>query len=287
MTVKIIAILACVPFYVINSFCDKIVSLKYGNQSKILYNCIKFLFGGIIFLPLFLFDNSPKFACGTIICGLICGIMYAINKTVILNGYEKTSIIFMTFCHSAGMITPCIIGNFLWNEKLSFLSISGIILTVFSIVILTDTKKENKKFDALGIIIGIIVFLASGGVMITQKLMGIYFCNQSIKAYNFYSFFTAFIILSCFSKPRKATEYKKLKLMSVYALLSAVSLCIISAVMTYLAISIPSIILFPLFNGLGIICVSIGSAAVFKENLTIKKVIGIILGICGLCVINF
>jgi len=56
--------------------------------------------------------------------------------------------------------------------------------------------------------------------------------------------------------------------------------------MTSLAALVPSAILFPLFNGLGIMLVCLGSALVFKEKLTAKKLVGLGLGVAGLCFIN-
>ena len=68
---------------------------------------------------------------------------------------------------------------------------------------------------------------------------------------------------------------------------SAVSLCVISLVMTSLAGKVPSVVLFPLFNGSGIILVSLGSILVFKEKLTRKNLAGLFLGVIGLCLVNF
>ena len=56
--------------------------------------------------------------------------------------------------------------------------------------------------------------------------------------------------------------------------------------MTLLAGKVPSIIMFPLFNGLGIILVCIATAVFFKEKLTPKKIIGVLLGLGGLCLMN-
>ena len=297
---KIFIILACVPLYMANSFCDKFVSSKGGNKYNFLYNCIKFLIAALCTLPLFLCDSAPKFKMGAILCGISCGVMYAISKMIILKGYEMTSVTFMTLCHSAGMILPCVIGHFFWSETMSVLSLVGILLAVTSIVLLKDSKSDKKSFDLMGILIGIVVFLTSGGIMVIQKLLGLYFAEQSVGAYNFYSFVAAFLILSFFISPNKnggATqnavllpkkEHKKdMQVVVPCAAGSAVSLCVISFVMTSLAGSVPSTILFPLFNGSGIICVCIGSVFLFKEKLTIKKIIGLILGLCGLFLVNF
>lgn len=285
MSIDILIILACVPLYIVNSFCDKHISSQNGNKHNILYNGIKFLMGSILLIPMALTDNAPKLEFGVVLCGVACGVMYAVSKTVILKGYETTSVAFMTLCHASGMIIPCIIGHLFWSEKIGVLSVIGILLAVISIVLLKDSKTNEMKFKTVSIVIGIVVFLTSGGVMVAQKLMGLYFAEQSIGAYNFYSFIVAFFILCLFIKPKNLDKKSK-KTVLICAIGSAVSLSIISFVMTGLAGSVPSIILFPLFNGLGIIFVCIGSVFAFKEKLSTKNVVGLLLGVCGLCLVN-
>lgn len=281
---EIIIILLCIPLYIINSFCDKHISAKYSG-SGFIYNVEKFLIGSVILLPIMLTDSGAKLKAGVLICGAACGIMYAISKTVILKGYEKTSVAFMTFCHSAGMIMPCVYGNFFWDEPLSLLAVIGIILAVFSAVLLKGGDGEKKNYSISGIMIGIVVFLASGGVMMCQKFMGKYFAEQSVGAYNLYSFFIAFLLLGFFVKPQKEI-IKSAKGVLPFALGSSLSLCIISLVMTAIAGEVPSVIMFPLFNGLGIILVCIGSVFVFKEKMNLKKTLGLVAGLIGLCLIN-
>lgn len=289
MTEEIFIILACVPLYVINSFCDKIISSKEKNRYNYFYNTVKFLICSICMLPMLFFEKKSIFAAGSLFCGICCGIMYAISKTVMLKGYERSSVAFMTLCHSSGMIVPCIIGHFFWFEKLSAVSVLGMILAILSIVLLKGGNIKSKKIDLKGYVFGVSVFLTSAGVMIAQKLMGIYFAEQSISAYNFYSFIVPFLIICCFVKPKQLEggEKKNKQLACFCALGSAVSLCVISFVMTGLSGKVPSVLLFPLFNGLGIIFVCIGSIFAFKEKLTIKKLIGLAVGVIGLSLINF
>lgn len=289
MTQEILIILACVPLYVINSFCDKIASTKGQNKYNPFYNAIKFLICSICMIPVLLLDGAPLCARGSLLCGIACGVMYAISKTVMLKGYEMTSVTFMTLCHSSGMILPCIIGHFFWTEKLNILSIGGIILAILSIVLLKSDKGEGKQINGKGVLLGAIIFFTSAGVMLTQKLMGIYFSDQSVGAYNAYSFFSAFCILCCFVKPAQIRSSDKKEKKSIYlcAAGSAVSLSIIGFVMTSLSGAVPSIILFPLFNGLGIIFVCIGSVFAFREKFTSQKVIGLVVGLLGLCLVNF
>lgn len=285
---KILIILACVPLYVINSFCDKVLSTKNGNSFNYIYNCLKFCICSLCMIPLLFVKVSSLFAAGSIVCGVSCGLMYAVSKTVMLKGYEATSVAFMTLCHSAGMIVPCIIGHFLWSEKLSVLSIMGILVTIFAITLLKDNRAATTKFKAKGIIFGLIIFLTSGGVMISQKAMGVYFETEGVSAYTLYSFIVPALILSLLSKPKtiKNINLKDKKTIGFCALGSAISLSVIGFVMTRLASSVPSVILFPLFNGLGIIAVCIGSVFAFKEKLSIKNVVGLLLGVCGLCLVN-
>ena len=285
---KMLIILACVPLYVINSFCDKVVSTKNGNSFNYIYNCLKFCICSLCMIPLLFMKVSSLFAAGSIVCGVSCGLMYAVSKTVMLKGYEATSVAFMTLCHSAGMIVPCIIGHFLWSEKLSVLSIMGILVTIFAITLLKDNRAATTKFKAKGIIFGLIIFLTSGGVMISQKVMGVYFETEGVSAYTLYSFIVPALILSLLSKPKtiKNINLKDKKTIGFCALGSAISLSVIGFVMTGLASSVPSVILFPLFNGLGIIAVCIGSVFAFKEKLSKQNVVGLILGVLGLYIIN-
>lgn len=283
---EIFIILACVPLYAINAFCDKYASMKSGIRMNVFYNALKFFIGSFFFIPLIILDDAPKFGWGSILCGIVCGIMYAISKTLIMTGYEKTSVAFMSLCHAAGMIIPCVLGHFLWEERLSLISIIGILLAICSIVLLRDSKSVAKKYELLGIILGFIIFLTSGTVMVMQKIMSLYFAEQSVSAYNYYSFVIAFLILIVVSKPR-ADIKSRTKLVYPFAIGSALSLCIISIIMTLLAGVVPSIVLFPLFNGIGIILVCFGSIFLFKEKLTLKKLIGVIIGILGLCLVNF
>ena len=285
MTKEILIIISCVPLYVINSFCDKIISSKEQNRYNYFYNAVKFLICSICMLPMLIVEKMPVFVSGSLLCGICCGVMYAISKTVMLKGYEKTSVAFMTLCHSSGMILPCIIGHFFWSEKLSAMSVLGMILAIISIVLLKGENAGNKNFNFNGAIFGVIIFLTSAGVMIAQKLMGIYFSEQSVSAYNFYSFVIPFLIISCFVRPKKLLGKGKL-FVCVCALGSAASLCIISFVMTSLSGKVPSVLLFPLFNGLGIIFVCIGSLFAFKEKITAKKLIGLALGVIGLYLVN-
>ena len=145
MIEEIFIILACVPLYVINSFCDKIISSKEKNRYNYFYNTVKFLICSICMLPMLFFEKKSIFAAGSLFCGICCGIMYAISKTVMLKGYERSSVAFMTLCHSSGMILPCIIGHFFWSEKLSAVSVLGMILAILSIVLLKGGNIKSKK----------------------------------------------------------------------------------------------------------------------------------------------
>ncbi|MBR1867568.1 MAG: EamA family transporter [Clostridia bacterium] len=104
-----------------------------------------------------------------------------------------------------------------------------------------------------------------------------------------YSFSVAFLLLCFTVKPRQIKTLAKNDRKSILlrATGSAISLAVISFTMTKLAGSVPSIILFPLFNGSGIIIVYLMSVFVFKEKPTKKKVFGLISGLLGLFLINF
>ncbi len=283
----IFVIFLCVPLFAVNSFCDKYASEYHNQANNFKYNACKFFVGSLILLPLFLLNNPQNIEIGSVICGILCGLMYTINKTFILRGYQKTSVSFMTLSHAAGMLIPCIIGHFFWNEKITLISLTGMIVTVIAIMLIKNKKTENGARG--GLLIGIFVFLSSGGVMVLQKIMGLYFPKDNISAYNFYSFVipAAIMLLFSFMTNKGKNTAKISKKVFLSAIGSSVSLCVISLVMTSLAGKIPSEILFPFFNGTGIIAVCVGSVFVFKERINALQILGIFLAILGMCLVNF
>lgn len=288
---EIIIIIACLPLYVLNSFCDKYISTLSGNRYNYPYNMFKFFLSGLCLFPIFLADDAPRFTAEVILCGISCGIIYAVSKIVTLKGFEESSVAFITFCHSAGMIIPCVIGHFFWSEPVRITAAIGMILAVFSVVLLKDAPQ--KKMHHMGVLYGVIVFIASGGVMICQKLMGLYFYESSVSAYNFYAFMVSAMIVGLLTKVKKSEEKNSVDSIEkirqkilICAAGSGISLSMINLVMTEISGKIPSVIMFPLFNGLGVILVCIGSAAVFKEKITPKKAAGLVIGLAGLFLIN-
>ena len=277
-------IILCIPLYILNSFCDKSISVKNSTGIHAAYNLLKFLIGSLLLFPLFCLDPSRTHGI-VILYGILCGFLYALSKMLILSGYEQTSIAFMTLCHAAGMLLPCIVGHFLWGETLSLLSLVGILLVVASIFLLKDSKKVEHRTNRKGIFFGVAVLFTSGGVMVLQKVMGMYHPDSGVDAYNFYSFLFAFLLLGIFAG--KSTAFHMVSKKMVFSALgSAVSLCIISLVMTHLASSFPSVILFPLYNGSSILLVTLLSALRFHEHITPKKGIGMAVGLLGLYLIN-
>ena len=281
---KIIFILACIPLYITNSFCDKYISTLNCKFTNIRYNLIKFFIGTVILLPFFIGD-SAKFQWGILLCGVLNGLILVISKVLMLYGYEKTSVAYMTLCHSSGLLLPCILGHFLWNETLTPAALFGILLVILSILLLKDTGSKNQT-SIIGILIGLIILFASGGVMVLQKVVGLYFQGMGAEAFNFYGFLSAAILLSRLNGTDKGKIAGKKKVL-LCAAGSAISLCVISIVMTRMTSSIPSVIMFPLFNGLGVILVTLLSARIFKEKMTVRSGLGIVLGLFGLFLTNF
>ena len=72
----------------------------------------------------------------------------------------------------------------------------------------------------------------------------------------------------------------------VYGIFLALAIFSINLLVTLLAQYVPSVILFTVSSAVSLIVASIVGATVFKEKLTVKNILGCVLGIAAIIVVN-
>lgn len=156
----------------------------------------------------------------------------------------------------------------------------------------------------------IVNLLVNGGVMIFQKVFAVYRLDGNVALYSFLTFAINAVLLSIcllvrtlINKRTPAltgtahepivsgnenadTHTRFEKILYLYGALLALAIFTLNLLITMLAKTVPSVVLFPVSACIAITVTTLIGAIVFKEKLTLRKIIGIAFGIGSIVIIN-
>ena len=127
--------------------------------------------------------------------------------------------------------------------------------------------------------------------MFCQKYFGEKVPNGNVSVFSMLSFLVPSVLLTFgilfMGKTQKAVEKVEFpKKLYLYAAILSFAVFIIQQFVTILTPMLSSVILFTLVNGGATVIAAIVGAVCYKEKLTIKSIIGIVLGIASLICIK-
>lgn len=232
----------------------------------------------------------------TVICSLITALLFALDLYSGIEAVKGATLAVCNMVAMGGLFIPCVVGIFLFDEPMSLWQWLGLIVFVASIYFLaSDSKAAYNKFTLKTLLMLILSFLANGAVMVVQKYFALLAPGGNVAAYSFMTFgFNAVIMLLCFSalliKRKKTVEPSKLerlpKKLYLYGTLLAVAVFAINQLVTTMAETVPSVILFTVSSAISVIITCIVGATVFKEKITWKNIVGLVLGIGSIVIVN-
>ncbi len=221
------------------------------------------------------------FSSGTFLAlGSVCGIKALNSGTIVLNSMFAT----------AGLIVPCILGVFFFEEPVSILQILCILLLFVSTILLIDSsKKISAGFSKKTIFYSVGSLITNGMVMFCQKLFGELQPNGNVSMFSMVTFLLPALVMLIaipFIPKQKEVSSKLPASLIVYAMILAFAVFVIQQIVTMLTPLLSSAVLFTFVNGGATVIAAIVGAVVYKEKLTLKSVIGIVLGISAMVCIK-
>ena len=126
--------------------------------------------------------------------------------------------------------------------------------------------------------------------MLTQKLFAISLPNGSIAAFHFWGFlFSALfsLVLYLAAGKKEASQGKITPKLTIYGIVLSAAMLTISMLSTFVSGFVPAVVLFSMVNGGGLLLCAVVSVFVYREKLTIKMLVGLLLGAAALTMINF
>ncbi|MEG2380143.1 MAG: hypothetical protein RSB38_00410 [Oscillospiraceae bacterium] len=225
-------------------------------------------------------------------CSIICGISIAVCMVANLMALKEGAIVLVQVFAMAGILVPCISGSFLFGEKVSILQFIGIgILIISTLLLMQYNKSIYGKLTPKTIFLLLITLISNGTTMLAQKMFAFYVPSGNVSMFSFLQFIIPTIVLALLIKPIAKQEGLKVKIPSknvfIFGSILAVAILTVSQLSTVVSKALPSVLVFPIVNGGGLILTTILAATCFKEKLSVKSSLGLILAIISLVIINF
>ena len=278
----------------IKGFCGKKLSDKVVSLNGVFYiNFLRMLLCIAIGFFIVLFDNINGLALPPYILLItaVSGIFTALFVAGWIACIRKGAYVLVDVFIMSGAIITILLCNLFFKEKITlFHCIGFLLLTVGAYVMCSYSSNIKSKLTKKSFLILFLCGLFSGLVDFSQKWYVKTLPLGSIAVFNFYTYlFAALTLLICFLISKKIENKENDgKSFYVFWVICAMAAFLFtnSYFKTLAARYIDSAVLYPLSNTMSIILSAIMASIFFKERITGKCVIGIIISIVALVIIK-
>ncbi len=239
-------------------------------------------------------ENTALWDINTVLISLFCAIATSAYVIVWLFSVRRGAFMLSTVFVMLGVAVTVALSGIFFGEPITLKDIlSFAVLVVASLVMCSYNKDVNGKLDVLSVILLIFCGLLNGLMDFSQKLFVYNSRGGSVEVFNFYTYLFSAVMLGIvflfFNKEKyKGNENPKSSLKSVFVFIALMGIATFlgSYFKTLSAITIPSAVMYPLFQGFTLPLTTLMTAIVFKEKITVKSVIGITLAFLSVLIIN-
>lgn len=285
LLISLMCIFAVAKITLQSDFSKKSDKSLYDN---VFYNMLMFLVAALFFSPFLLNGSIQRI---TLVQGVIMGVLSVIFQFSYICAFSTGKMTLTVIINNFSMLLPIGVSYYMFNEPLGFMKIIGILLALVSLVLVTSKGKKDtisKKSDnILWLVFMVLVFLSNGFISVNQKIYSKIAPNLQIFDFVAIAYISATVISVVILIVIRFLNNQKKSNLSSKMLISGASAGVIIGIFqclnTYAASVIDGAVLYSSYN-----CVtSILSAAVgrilFKERLSKKQFVGVIIGI--LCIV--
>lgn len=281
---------------VTKGYCGKRTS-GYVNETKdaMLANTVRMAFCIVIgFAMIAIQGDIGLLKVSPLMLGIaaLSGITTSIFVVSWLISVKKGAYMMLDVFLMLGVVVPLVGSNLMFGETIKATQWVGLAILLVAVFIMCSYNNSIKtKMSVSSFILLVVCGVANGLTDFSQKLF-VNLCTDSTNAvFNFYTYvFSAAVLIICyfFFKRKSDKDAPKVDFKPIFIYIMIMSICLFaySYFKTNAANYLPSAQLYPLSQGAALILSSIMSATLFKEKLTAKGIIGILLSFVALIIIN-
>lgn len=193
-----------------------------------------------------------------------------------------------------GVLVPTLASYALFGEPIRINQWIGMAVVFVAVLIMCSYNNSIKeKITPASMLLLVVCGLSNGITDFSQKCFVKTAPEVPVSAFNFYTYiFSAITLLICYivlnhrASQKEEKKESPLKHIIGYVLLMSLCLFLNSYFKTLAAAHLDSAQLYPLNQGAALILSSVMAAVFFKEKLTMKAIIGLVIAFVGLLIIN-
>ena len=273
----------------------KTTSGKIEGRTQLLgYTAFQYLVSAVLSVFLLtdqnsLFSVSPTGMAISVLGGIAMFTSSLCSMTALKNGVQ---LVLTSLFSSMSILIPTVASVFLFGEAMSIWQIAGVAALLYAACLLLGiTGASCRNFSARGLLLLLGLFLADGLTMLAQKCYPHYEPQADTAVYTFASFGTAFVLTGLMAGTDMVrTKTPITRVLSKDILIGGTVLAVMLFVIMYLGIvAVPlvsAVVLYSLVAGGTLIIAFLVGAIVFKEPVTRRNLVGLLIGIAALVVIN-
>ncbi len=220
------------------------------------------------------------------------GIMLLISSVSSLYAIKSGTMALSSLFSTAGLIVPCVAGIFMYHIPMSLGQWAGVLLFLAaSVLLIGDTKKLYSGFSFKTLILLLIAMLSNGAVMMVQTMFAKNVQGGDVTTFSFLGFLIPGVLLGIFAcvyrvaAPSQCHEKMQKKLL-IFALISSIAVFFVNQLATIATVKTEPVILFTFINGGNTIIAAVIAALFFKEKITLKSGLGLLIGIAALIMVK-
>ena len=218
--------------------------------------------------------------------GLFSGIMYLVSFVFMQWNMRKNGVVLTSTFTKLGVLVPTIMAIVVFREQPKLMQTLGIILAIAAIIIIHFDKENDGAAKAVGGSFKIWLLLQLLVSGFTDSLANIYDKAGSAALKDHYLFYT---FLAALALAVIMTFQKKVKI-SMWDLIFGFIIGIpnyFSASFLLLALqSVPAIITYPVYSVGTIVAITAGSVVLFKEQISSRKRVALLIVMLALVLLN-
>ncbi len=220
----------------------------------------------------------------TLVLGVAFGAVTALGTFFTLSALHSGPLAYTTVITSLSTIVPTLSGSLFWGESIAWIQMLGVGLMLVCFVLSVDFSGERKAASWRWFSCTMLAFACTGMIGVMQK----WHQNTTFKDERDGFLVVAFAVSALCSlcavlvrgRTIRATIKKGVTLrLVVYILAAGICAAANNKINLFLSGTMDSAVFFPVVNGGGLILTTLTAFVIFKEKPSVKKWIGIGIGI--------